>query len=325
MNKNIQNIFIHNIELFNLVDKAIVYFREEHYDKALGFAAQAVNVLKTVTDAVVTDRDYFRIVQTESVTEMLEGIIETKRNKDYILLADLFEMQLLPFIGNVQELILKKENFLAFDQCEYNEAIKALRTKLYEGAADFATGTDADELDRVNMDALLDAELDPGKLLNEGYRVEFTECGLMTIAATDEAGRSFYLHSNNRVQMEAFLLAKSWAECMAETYIIYGIGMGYHICELMRLRPDAKFEIYEADMNILKLACAFSEMGEILGDDEVTIVYDPELKLMKKRLECTGTEEAVCIHYPSMRNIKDITAREVPKKYIPWADLIEEC
>ena len=84
MTENIKKIFSQNIELLALVDKAVIYFREQQYDKALGLSAQTVNMIKDMTDAVIEDREYFRLVSVESVVEMLEGLLETKKKKDYV-------------------------------------------------------------------------------------------------------------------------------------------------------------------------------------------------------------------------------------------------
>ncbi len=325
MTDNIKKIFSQNIELLALVDKAVIYFREQQYDKALGISAQTVTKIKDMTDAVIEDREYFRLVSVESVMEMLEGLLETKKKKDYVLLADLFEMQLSAFICNVQELIINKESFLAFDEDVYHEKIELLSARITESLeADF---TDQDMIDRcrVNQNAELERDLEPGELLKEGYRVEFTSGGQMTIGSVDIQGREFYLHSNNKVCMEAFLLAKSWAAKDTDTYVIYGMGMGYHIQELLYVEPDARLEIYESDINILKLFCAFSNLKELLCDDEIKIVYDPDGSRMRKRLLNIRENEKVCVHYPSLCNIKDEDRKEMLMEYIPWAKLIEEC
>ena len=153
--------------------------------------------------------------------------------------------------------------------------------------------------------------------------MEFTSSGRMTVAIRDREGRDLYLHSNGNVSKEAFLLAKRWTEKPADTYIIYGLGMGYHIEEMLHLSPDSEIEIYEADMNILKLSCAFSKIESLLQDVGVRLIYDPDGALIQKRLKERTRNEAVCVHYPSLRNVKDEELREMLSAYIPWVKLIE--
>ena len=323
MRDNIRAIFEQNIELIRRTEIALQYYREQQYDKALGLTAQAIEQLRSISEAIFSDREYFAAVSDASVAEMLEGLLQTKKKKDYVLLADLFEMQLLTFLYGIQELILNKEDYMEYDDAAYTRRTALMKEKLAESIRAREQDADAAARCSLNVNALLDAPLDPEQLLKDGYRVEFTSSGRMTVAIRDREGRDLYLHSNGNVSKEAFLLAKRWTEKPADTYIIYGLGMGYHIEELLYLSPDSKIEIYETDMNVLKLACAFSKVEALLQDVEVRLIYDPDGELIQKRLKEKQRKEAVCVHYPSLRNVKNEKLRKVLSRYIPWVKLIE--
>lgn len=323
MRENIRVIFEQNTELIRRTEIALQYYREQQYDKALGLTAQAIDQLRDISEAIFSDREYFAAVSDASVAEMLTGLLQTKKKKDYVLLADLFEMQLLTFLYSIQELILNKEDYMEYDEEAYAKRTALMKEKLAESIRGYEKNADTAERDILNLNALLDAPIDPERLLDNGYRVEFTSSGRMTVAIRDREGRDLYLHSNGNVSKEAFLLAKHWTEKPADTYIIYGLGMGYHIEELLYLSPDSKIEIYETDMNILKLSCAFSKIEALVQDMEVQLIYDPDGSLIRKRLKDRKKNEAVCVHYPSLRNVKEEGLREVLSGYIPWVKLIE--
>ena len=323
MRENIRTIFEQNTELIRRTEIALQYYREQQYDKALGLTAQAIDQLRAISEAIFSDREYFAAVSDASVAEMLNGLLQTKKKKDYVLLADLFEMQLLTFLYGIQELILNKEDYMGYDDNAYAKRTGLMKEKLAESIRSGEPDTDQAKRRMMNVDALLTAPIDPEKLLDEGYRVEFTSSGRMTVAVRDREGRDLYLHSNGNVSKEAFLLAKHWTEKPADTYIIYGLGMGYHIEELLHLSPDSKIEIYETDMNILKLSCAFSKIETLLQDVEVQLIYDPDGTLIRKRLKERRRNEAVYVHYPSLRNVKDETLRDALSGYISWVKLIE--
>ncbi len=323
MRENIRAIFEQNTELIRRTEIALQYYREQQYDKALGLTAQAIDQLRDISEAIFSDREYFATVSDASVAEMLSGLLQTKKKKDYVLLADLFEMQLLTFLYSIQELILNKEDYMEYDDAAYAKRTGLMKEKLAESIRSYEPNPDDAERCSLNVNALLDAPLDPEQLLREGYRVEFTSSGRMTVAIRDREGRDLYLHSNGNVSKEAFLLAKRWTEKPADTYIIYGLGMGYHIEELLYLSPDSKIEIYETDMNILKLSCAFSKIEALLRDVEVQLIYDPGGERIQKRLKEKQRKEAVCVHYPSLRNVKDEKLRKALSRYIPWVKLIE--
>ena len=323
MRDNIRAIFEQNTELIRRTEIALQYYREQQYDKALGLTAQAIGQLRDISEAIFSDREYFAAVSDASVAEMLNGLLQTKKKKDYVLLADLFEMQLLTFLYSIQELILNKEDYMEYDDAAYAKRTGLMKDKLAESIRSGETNPDIAERCILNVNSLLEAPIDPEKLLNDGYRVEFTSSGRMTAVIRDRDGRDLYLHSNGNVSKEAFLLAKHWTEKPADTYIIYGLGMGYHIEEMLHLSPDSEIEIYEADMNILKLSCAFSKIENLLQDVGVRLVYDPDGTLIRKRLKERTRNEAVCVHYPSLRNVKSEDLREVLSGYIPWVKLIE--
>lgn len=305
MTESIRSIFEHNIRLLGDIDKAVYYYREQQYEIALGIVANSIDQIKFVIEAIVTDREYFNLVDTESMLEMLTGILEAKKNKDFILLADLLELQLISFLIGVQELIISKEE-IEFDEENYKENIKLLLER--------GTG----------FSGVFEEPINTSKLLESGYRVEFTSCGQMTLAAENE-GLKFYFHTNNRVQSEAFLLAKHWHKTDKKRYILYGFGMGYHIDELQSLAAEAEVEVYEADPNVMQLACAFSDVKKLLLNERIKLVFDPDLKHLEQRIASLASEEAFLVHYPSYKNIRAEKGREFLNSVLPWSKTIEAC
>lgn len=322
----VQKIFDQNIELLSQADKAIIYLREEEYETALSIVGEMADKINYIADAIIQNKQYFELVSTESIMEMLGGILEAKKNKDYVLLADLFELQLVNFICSVQQLIMMKEDILAYNELEYIRSISLLQQKIMKSVSDLSWEEENKRNDYVNkLTNLLEEELNPAYLLEQGYCVEFTSSGMMTLGAKDELGIKYYMHTNDKVWKEAFYLARKWYLKDTKAYIIYGHGLGYHIKELMDLSPEADIEIYESDMNILKLSCAFSRVTALLENPKVKLFYDPDYAKLSKRIQELDEMTKVCIHYPSLRNIKDSEAKEMLMDFIPWSRRVEEC
>lgn len=305
MTDNIRNIFEQNIRLLKGLNQAVFCFRKQQYDRALSFLANRIELIKYVIEAIITDREYFNLVSTDTVMEMLSGILNAQKTRDYILLSDLLELQLVSFLCGVQELIISKEE-IVFDEEKYLENIELLQER--------GDGFSGISLESIN----------PALLLEKGYRVEFTSCGLMTLAAENNDSQ-FYFHTNSQVYTEAGILAEHWYQKEAKRFIIYGLGMGYHIAELKELALEQNIEVYEADLNVIKLACAFSNIREILNCDHVRIIYDPDYKALKQRIDSLVSTDSVHIHYPSFQNIRSIEGRELLERFIPWSKSIESC
>lgn len=302
---NINKIFKQNIKLLGEMDLAVLYFREQQCDKALGILAHSIHTVKSVIESIISDREYFHLVDTESLLEMLTGILNAKKNEDYILLADYLELQLISFLAGVQELIISKEE-IRFDEQKYLDNVERVIER-GEGFPEELKGP-------------IPAE----GLLKKGYRVEFTSCGLMTLAAEVE-GEAFYFHTNSRVQAEAFLLARQWSLQDKKRYILYGFGMGYHIAELLKMNQSAEIVIYEADLNVIQLACAFTEIKDILASERVTLIYDPDFEKLPNRIATILSEETFIVHYPSYKNIRSKKGKDILKQALPWEKIIEAC
>lgn len=305
MTDSVKNIFEHNIKLLGDMDKALYYFREQQYDRALGLIADSIDQIKLVIEAIISNQEYFHVVDTESMLEMLKGLLTSKHNGDFVLLADLLELQLINFLIGVQELIIGKEEII-FDEENYRENIRLLMEH------------------QTGFTDVFQEPINTAELLKEGYRVEFTSCGQMTLAAKND-GAEFYFHTNSRIKAEAFLLARNWYQKETRKYILYGFGMGYHVYELRLMAEEAEIEIYEADKNVLQLACAFTDMRELLLKDRIKLIYDPELKLLEDRINQLDKEETLIIHYPSYKNIRSSEGREILKARLSWAKAVEAC
>ena len=142
---NIRELFDNNIRLLGFVEKAILLFRRGRYDEALGMVADSAEGINKVCDAVLADRSFFKSIPSDFVGEMLEAVIAAKKNRDYVLLADLYEMQLSAFVCNVQELIMTAEDLYGFDVSTYNRRIRMMEQKLTAGRDGLAQNPDDED------------------------------------------------------------------------------------------------------------------------------------------------------------------------------------
>ena len=334
---DIRRIFETNKVLLGAVDRAVLMMRSGRYDKALEYVADTAGEINLVADAVIQDREYFADISTDYIGEMLQNIVDATQKKDYVLLADLYDMQLATFICGVQEHILKREQYLLFDNDVYRDNINSLKAVLREMIEERDDLTvDEQKRFRVNLNAKLDDIFDPSALLKKGFNLEFTSSGNMTIAAPFGSNR-IYLHSNGRVVNEALTQALSWYDPMVDEYIVCGFGMGYHLEELNCLAPHKRIVVYEHDLDVLKLYCAFSDQGSLLSTENIFVVYDWDMSVLQRRLNLSGLEKSdakpvfigqdgrivkVCVHYPSYRRGPGCPAVD---SILPWKRAVESC
>ncbi|MDF2802122.1 MAG: uncharacterized protein K0S61_2025 [Anaerocolumna sp.] len=110
-------------------------------------------------------------------------------------------------------------------------------------------------------------------------------------------------------------MANSWYSEDKSNYILFGLGLGYHVSELLEMDKNIKVKVYESDCNIIQLACAFSNIGQLLKNSNVTLIYDPEFTKLSDRIEKITFDDEFVIHYPSLRNIKNKSVKEKLENY----------
>ncbi|MBH1942482.1 motility associated factor glycosyltransferase family protein [Mobilitalea sibirica] len=298
MNNDINKIFSLNKEILQLSDKTITHLRLQNFREAFKFCNKTIDTLSAVMESIFVNAAYFNdevvIVDESWIESMLCNLLNAQEMKDYVLLADLLEQQLNPFLFSLQEKIITKEELL-FDSKQYENNIKLISKK------NFLLGK-------------LLKQINPVQILETDYAIEYTSCGNMTLALY-EHGNKYYLHSNGHVYHEAGLLAKEWFSPDIFEYNVYGLGLGYHIMELMEINESLIINVYESDLNVISLACAFSDIEKLLTADRIHIIYDPDFKEMISSINSQNKEMKLIFHYPSLRNIKNSKIRDEMEDY----------
>jgi hypothetical protein len=299
MKDTISKIYYLNKWSLENLDKCIHYFRVQNYDKAIRLETEFINQMNLYIPLLESEKEYFREFEqsfsSNILLEMLQELIETQDNKDYILLADRFEVQIYPFFMSLQEMIINKEEFL-FNNEIYIEKINIIKNMDYD------------------LGMLLQSLPHPINMSEDGYAVERASCGHMTLAIM-ESNNKYYLHSNYRIVNEAYELANAWYQEDKHHYVIYGLGFGYHIKELIKLDSTITVEIYESDINVILLACTYTDINSYIVVPNVRLIYDPDFSKLSEQLEKKGDDSEFVIHYPSLRNIKNIDIKATLENY----------
>ncbi len=300
MEKELKGAFDRNRILMRMIDKIIWNFRTQNYNRALRLSNQFIAHLACFIEEVVPYMEYLnqdgQWLTVDFIQGLLENLLGVQENKDWVLLADLYDVQVIPFLSSIQERLVGGE---AFDLNEerMNRNLSAIR----EG--DWSLG-----------EVLRNAP-HPTELLEKGYIVEYTAGGDHTVGREWD-GNILYFHSNNRVGEEALHLANSWYREDKDEYVVYGFGFGYHIEGLFERDPNITVEVYESDVNILRLASAFADMEGLLGNPRFRLVYDPRFVRLKKRIrEMDAAHMEFVIHHPSLVCVQKEDMKERLENY----------
>jgi hypothetical protein len=294
----IKDLYIKNIQILSNTNKLIQCFRVQNYDYALRLTSDVITLFTPYLEILNEYQPYFNdlctVYKMNTVMEVFGGILKAQENKDYILLADLYELNIIPLIISLQEIIMSKEGF-AIVEGTYSEALKAMG----KNHKDIVV-----QLKKIPP---------PSIYMDNTYEIEFTSVGLMTLAVNNTD--KYYFHSNNNPSLEATTLTNSWYREDKTEYVIYGLGLGYHVAELYSLDRSITIEIYESDLRIIQLMCAYSNIQNIFTLNNIKLVYDPEFIQLTDRLTNLTDVSEFVIHYPSLRNIKNTAIKEKLENY----------
>ncbi len=288
MTEATNELFVRNIGLLKLADKAVYFFRIQENEKALEHLSELTEDLKPVLALSEINKDMLPGISPDELTDMLSKILEAARKEDYVLIADLIEIEFIPLICAVQKKLMSEKDFDTFSVEGFKKQCIQMAAKLKNDQSEEAAAR------------LFKAALSPDELLEKGYRAEFSACGLMTVAAGN-GDNAVYIHTNGRIVREAELLAGSWVKDNKDTYIVNGFGFGYHVEALTEMVPEAEIVVYESNDTMLKLACAFAPLSWLFTSAKVKLIYDYDKKHLAKRLEKLAANEQYVVHKPSQR------------------------
>lgn len=286
--------------------------RQEHF-----YALKQINVVlgafQEQITAIITHKDFYNqmevLVDENALVMMLQGIISAMETRDYILLQDLLELQLQPFLTKLQECYAMQFP-VEIEQEQLERNIQAVYQYAFDAGCQaglFPKGTGSPEAGKVLegnelKDACDSLRAKVEKCLQKGYQVEYTSCGEYTLALPRRGNGGqgcYYCHTNGNVGEEALQLAESWFEKYRYEYGVIGLGLAYPVRALLQLDAGITVTVAETDKNVFCLACAFADLAYLLSLGRCKIVLDETLAIVN-----SSREELVwCVHYPAIENI----------------------
>lgn len=108
MSESIKTLFLENRKIIQLIDLAAASFRVQNYDKGLRIGMQILKKFGDLLPSYVQESEVlnatgFVVIDVAQINEMLRMILETQKSLDYVLMSDLYELQLGAFVSAVQQ------------------------------------------------------------------------------------------------------------------------------------------------------------------------------------------------------------------------------
>lgn len=293
-----QQIYSTNVQLQSMAHQIIYFCHTQNYDRVVRTFTDLVSNLMVVLDSVFTDITFYNqeieIVSPEGINASLQDILNAQENKDYVLLADLLELQLVPFLQSLQDAVR------CYDKVSTNPGSWERNMKVLE-AKDYTLWKEVmayhEQYEKANAEGTW----------RGSHHLEDTNSGAYTLAGEDEQG-VYYYHSNVNPAREAEDFARYYYNPDCGEYVVWGLGLGYHIQELLKQDNGIQLTVYESDMDVIYHCLMAVEMSMYLALPDVSLIYDPDFKKIIKTLD--NITENFIIHNPSMRHIGNARIRE---------------
>lgn len=283
--------------------------RQEHF-YALKQIQIALGAFQEQIAAIINHKDFYNqmevLVDENAIVMMLQGIFSAMETRDYILLQDLLELQMQPFLTKLQECFamqfpveIEEEQMEKNVQAVYQYAFDAgCQAGLFTKQTALRKTLEGEELKSV-CDTLR-AKVE--KCLQQGYQIEYTSCGEYTLALPRRGNGSqgcYYYHTNGNVGEEALHLAESWFEQYRYEYGVIGLGLAYPVRALLQMDAGISVTVAETDKQVFYLACAFGDLAYLLTLGRCRLVLDETLSVVN------GSQDEMvwCVHYPAIENI----------------------
>lgn len=248
-------------------DKTIYYIRQQNYYRSMSLVIKIVEEMNDAVKLWFENKKAINkgsnIIEEQEILMLLQELVEAQKNSDYIILADLLELRFIPFLSSMQA-VIQNMDILCFSEKVYKtniEAMKKVNDFLYK------------ELIKVEFNSFD----------KKRYKIEGTTCGLVT-ACVEREGQSCYLHTNGYINKESFLLVHSWYHDEIDEYVVYGMGLGYHIKELCDFDDTIKIKVIESDLNSLNIALSCNNFEENLLSEQLEIIFDPDWIMLGEEL-----------------------------------------
>lgn len=285
-----------NASILTYITWTKMLYEKQNYSEGLKNVEYINSGLEYIINDIVKCGDNEK--DMKSVSKLLcalKDLIQAQQDNDFNKLVYLYGYSIINILAEIQfrhNLEVNQRDSYVYDE-------NMVMLKIYNTP------------DRI----ILEEKLNKWELNMENYFVEYTSSGLLTLKIIDE-GRERYIHSNNNPCEEGMLFAEENYEDSKESYIIVGMGFAYHILGLLQKNVDITINIYESDINIIKMAFQFVKLGYLLKLKNVHIHYDKEYNKLFKVLETADmNRNKLMVHSPSLQlgdggiNIKKILAK----------------
>lgn len=317
--QRIVDLYEKNKALLSYVQEIIDACRVQNFNHAARTFKLVAGSISTLISDMDTKNDIFSGEFSDMFKSRLmmtiQDVLSAQEKDDYILIADTLEINMLPLLYELQNVLAEssgiensKNNFWNNIDCLKQTDAKLADALIsrYESMKKYCEGLEikVDDNDpQIAVQGYYDGEL------KRAYYIERTQSGYPTLKIETES-EEFYLCGNINPYRDGITLFNHYFDMNAEEYIILGTDIGYLPSAIFKTCTDAvPVTIYEPDLNVLVFT--FENVNLVpLIDNGYKFIYDNNLQSFSQKLLEKTEKDILIMQHPAIRNIKDIAIKE---------------
>lgn len=288
-------IYKQNIQSIHLANQLIEMLRTQNRKCGIIILRQFIKKLTSLLQMMLANLQAFDqlgyTIDSQYLLSIVQSIAQAQEQEDYILVADLVELQVLPLLHEIQT-VLRQNGMECEDTTILEENLQMLEARNPELVGKLRGYAASEEtICETNQDEL--------------YQIEATSIGLSTLLV--QRGKTQrYVCSNADPVREARSIAQTWYQYEIEDYTIFGLGLGYHAEQLWRKNPEMELTILEPELAMIYHCLRTNRYRDMLSSSQVHLVYDPDYKVLLEFTQKYEEErQAFVIHLPSMQLVRE--------------------
>lgn len=298
-------LFYNNQQSIKLSYEIVESFRKQNFYIATSKLTKLLGNLDTVAGYIFSQEDFKELAGELQL--ILPTLLDAQDNCDYVLQADIIEGDLLPLLYKLQIAFQERDLVQVPDFFDKNmNSLKEYDFGLYK---------------LLNNENLIEGK---NALLSDKLTLSLAINGQPT-AQTFVNGQSFYLHSSVNPEIEARFLVDSLK--MTEDYIVFGMGLGYHVLELLNRYRSARVHIFESNIYLLYMAFTYIDWTTYIANGRMRVVYNDDLKQLVSELSGRFAEmknAELLVHYPAIKMIEDAQTRQLLEDFFVTTSSMRE-
>ena len=311
-------LFIANTSVIDSARVIIAAARHQDYRKAMVELTKITRMLLKSSDFILQNIEYYNqygiIVTEDSYISLIKIITDAQETEDYLYLADILQTELIPLFEKMQDVIKKTEANL-YDEYDYMQSNKMHLEVLLESLqTEYSKMDDTDNnesqkiLSKIKKVKELLTIIESYKIDNIDYSEYIIQSAINCELTMQMGTTGIHIHSTVNPTAEGRNFAQEYYRIEYNSYIVLGIGLGYHVKELLNMYAP-QIIVAESDINMLMLALMNMEFEE-LEDGRLQIIYDKDYTELATYI--TGErDEKIVIYAPELKNAMKINEQQL--------------